>query len=155
MINAEPLIKIKSLFFDKAGVVNKVDKATRKVLSKFGAFVRTTAKSSIRKRKKPSAPGSPPSSHVGLLKKFIFFSYEPQSRNVVIGPVLLSSKKSSGSNTVPGVLEYGGKTQRAVWDDSEKQRKQKNVTIRKRPFMHPAFDKELSKLPAMWRDSVK
>jgi hypothetical protein len=151
----KPLLKIKSLFFDKAGVINKVDAATRKVLSKFGAFVRTTAKHSIRKKKGPSAPGTPPNSHVGLLKKFIFFSYEPEHRNVVIGPTLLSSKKSGGSNTVPGVLEYGGKTQRVVWDDTEKKRKNKNVTIQSRPFMHPAFDRELPKLPAMWKNSVK
>ena len=148
------LIKIKSLFFDRAGVINKVDVATRKVLSRFGAFVRTTAKHSIRKKKGPSAPGTPPNSHVGLLRKFIFFSYEPTAKNVVIGPTLLSRKKS-GSNTIPEVLEYGGNGERMMWDDTEKQRKSKKVTIRSRPFMHPAMDKELPKLPAMWKNSVR
>lgn len=148
------LIKIKSLFFDKAAVISAMDKATRKVLSKFGAFVRTTAKHSIRKKQGPSAPGSPPHSHSGLLKKFIFFSYDPLAMNVVIGPTLLSSKRRS-SNTVPEVLEYGGKTERVYWNIQEKKRKTKKVTITSRPFMHPAFEKELPKLPAMWRDSVK
>jgi hypothetical protein len=149
------VLKIKHLFFDRQRVINSVDAATRNVLSKFGAFVRTTAKRSIRKKKGPSAPGSPPNSHVGLLKKFIFFSYEPTAKNVVIGPVLLSSKKSGGSNTVPGILEYGGRTERLLWDANERKRKSKKVSIPSRPFMHPAFDKELPKLPAMWKNSVK
>jgi hypothetical protein len=154
-MDSQPLIKIKSLFFDRAGVISKVDVATRRVLSRFGAFVRTTAKHSIRKKKGPSQPGSPPHSHVGLLKKFIFFGYEPTAKNVVIGPTLLSSKKSGGSNTVPSILEYGGKTERTFWDEKERKRKSKNVTIQSRPFMHPAFDKELPKLPAMWKNSVR
>ena len=51
----------KQMFFDRAKVKNAVDKGVRKVLSKFGAFVRRTARSSIRKRKRVSAPGEPPS----------------------------------------------------------------------------------------------
>jgi len=69
--------EIKQLFFDSPKVVRAVDRTTRRVLSKFGAFVRRTARSSIRKRKRISEPGSPPSSHSGLLKKFIFFGYDP------------------------------------------------------------------------------
>jgi len=57
------------LFFDRQAVISKVDAATRRVLSRFGAFVRQRAKSSIRKRRNPAPPGSPPSSHTGLLKK--------------------------------------------------------------------------------------
>ena len=64
--------EFKQLFFDRQAVISKVDAATRRVLSKFGAFVRRSAKSSIRKLKKPAPPGHPPSSHTGLLKKFIF-----------------------------------------------------------------------------------
>jgi len=59
------------------------------VLSKFWAFVRQRARTSIRKRKGTSQPGSPPYSHVGLLRKFILFAYEPARQSVVIGPVLL------------------------------------------------------------------
>jgi hypothetical protein len=60
-------------FFDRALVQQKVAKAERRVLSRFGAFVRTRAKTSIRKKKGTSPPGSPPHSHVGLLRKFILF----------------------------------------------------------------------------------
>ena len=81
----------KTLFFDSPKVLSAVDKATRQVLSKFGAFVRRSAKSSIRKRKRISSPGQPPSSHSGFLKKFIWFGYEPGSKSVVIGPAALNA----------------------------------------------------------------
>lgn len=138
--------EITKLFFDRKAVLGKVDRATRRVLSRFGAFVRRTARSSIRKRKKTSAPGAPPSSHSGLLKKFIFFGYEPRKRSVVIGPVRLTQK---GRGEAPPLLEYGGTT--AV----ERRGKRKSARIRARPFMGPAMAKEKPKLPAMWRDSVR
>ena len=138
--------EITKLFFDKKAVRDKVDAGTRRVLSKFGAFVRRTARSSIRKRKKPSSPGSPPSSHIGLLKKFIFFGYEPVKRSVVIGPVRLSQK---GRGEAPHLLEYGGATKVVH------RGKSKRAKVRPRPFMGPAFEKEQPQLPAMWRDSVR
>jgi len=134
------------LFFDTRKVRRAVDASARRVLSKFGAFVRRTARSSIRKRKKPSSPGSPPSSHVGLLKKFIFFGYEPPRRSVVIGPARLTQK---GRGEAPHLLEYGGATKIAH------RGKRKRAKVRARPFMGPAFEKEEPKLPAMWRDSVR
>jgi phage gpG-like protein len=139
------LDKMKGMFFDSPKVINAVDKATRNVFSKFGAFVRTTAKSSIRKRKGTSAPGQPPSSHTGLLKKHIYFGYDQTQKSVVIGPA-----KLNGGTSAPEILEYGGKT---VIDYGRT--KGKRVSIAARPFMNPAFDKEKPKLPQMWRDSVK
>lgn len=136
------MLKITHLFFDSAKVTSSVDKGTRKVLSKFGAFVRRTAKGSIRKRKKSAPAGQPPSSHTGHLKKFIFFGYEPQKKSVVIGPALLTDNNRGDA---PSVLEYGGRTKI----------KKKNVTISARPFMGPAFEKEKPLLPSMWKDSVK
>jgi hypothetical protein len=138
-------MRIKDLFFDKKAVRDKVDAGTRRVLSKFGAFVRRTARSSIRKRKKTSQPGSPPSSHTGLLKKFIFFGYDPRKDSVVIGPVRLTQK---GRGEAPSLLEYGGTT------TLTRNGKRKRAKFRGRPFMGPAFEKEQPKLPAMWRDSV-
>ena len=137
-------MKIKRLFFDKETVLRSVDTATRKVLSRFGAFVRTAAKSSIRRRKSASAPGSPPSSHTGLLKKFIFFGYDPDRKSVVIGPEWLNQKNTDAPHT----LEYGGTT------TIETRTAQRQVRIVPRPYMGPAFEKEKSKLSAMWRDSL-
>ena len=95
-------------FFDRAAVTNAVDKATRRVLSKCGAFVRKRAKSSIRKRKKISAPGSPPSSHVGTLKKLIYFAYDQTAKTVIVGPALFQKTRMLGGKTVPQSLEEGG-----------------------------------------------
>jgi len=138
--------EITKLFFDKKAVRDKVDVGTLRVLSKFGAFVRRTARSSIRKRKKTSQPGSPPSSHIGLLKKFIFFGYDPRKDSVVIGPVRLTQ---NGRGEAPSLLEYGGTTK------VTHRGKRKRAKVRPRPFMGPAFEKEQPKLPAMWKGSVR
>ena len=138
--------EIKKLFFDRQAVTRRMEPAKRKVLSKFGAFVRRTAKGSIRRRKKPAPPESPPSSHTGLLKKFIFFGYDPGRGSVVIGPVRLDQR---GRGEAPSLLEYGGAT------TLMRRGKRRQTTYRARPYMGPAFEKEQPKLPAMWRDSVK
>lgn len=139
----------KGMFFDRAKVINAVDQATRKVLSKFGAFVRTAAKSSIRTRKKAvSAPGQPPFSKTGLLKKFLFFGFDPSTRSVVIGP----AKLNTGSDA-PEVLEHGGST--TVFSRRNGKRITKRVRIERRPYMQPALEKEKSKLGPLWLNSVK
>ena len=138
--------EIKRMFFDRQAVVSKVDAATRRVLSRFGAFVRRSAKSSIRKRKKAAPPGQPPSSHTGLLKKFIFFGYDAARQSVVIGPTRLNQK---GRGEAPPLLEYGGKATLV------RRGKKKRVTYQARPYMGPAFEKEKPQLPAMWRGSVR
>jgi hypothetical protein len=137
----------KGLFFDSRGVQAATTRAERRVLPRFGAYVRRSARSSIRKRKRTSAPGQPPSSHTGLLKRFIFFAYEPRHRSVVIGPVRLNQKTGEA---LPA-LEHGGRV-RIV---SRKCRRRKTVTIRPRPFMGPAFEREKTGLSAMWRDSIR
>jgi hypothetical protein len=138
------LPQAKGLFFDRAVVTGSVDKATRKVLSKFGAFVRQSARTSIRKRKATSEPEQPPSSHTGLLKRNIFFVFSPETRSVVIGPILLNK-----GTDAPRILEHG--------DTVVRRRRNRRVRIKyeRRPYMGPAFEKEQSQLPALWRNSVK
>ena len=138
-------MKFKQMFFTSKAVLSATDRATRRVLSKFGAYVRRSAKSSIRKRKRVSRPGKPPSSHTGLLKRFILFGYDPAKRSVVIGPVRLTH---GARGDAPSLLEYGGST--ALKKDG----KRKRARFRARPYMGPAFEKEKNKLPQMWRDSV-
>jgi hypothetical protein len=135
----------KEMFFDRLKVTRAVDSGVRKVLSKFGAFVRTDSRHSIRKRKAVSQPGQPPSSHVGLLRRLIYFGYDANRRSVVIGPTPLR-----GTAEAPPLLEYGGRARL-------KSRKGKVVsaTYRARPFMGPAFEREKAKLPALWAGSVK
>jgi hypothetical protein len=103
----------KSWFFDRPKVQRAVGDATRRVLSKFGAFVRTAARHSIRKRKAVSQPGNPPSSHTGLLRNRIYFAYDPARQSVVIGPtpinqVTFDRDIKPVSGIVPEILEYGG-----------------------------------------------
>jgi len=175
----------KGLFFDTKKVIDATTRAERKVLSGFGAFVRRSAKSSIRpapalklaemtteqraafkrataiaKRKgqprpkrprtsEPSRPGTPPYSRTGLLKRFIFFAFDPGRHSVVIGPARLGQKMGDA----PAALECGGRSR--VIRRRGKERQVCTVIIRARPFMGPAFEKEKPKLPAMWRDSVR
>lgn len=140
----------KKFFFDRKAVTNRVDKAARKVLSRFGAFVRTAARSSIRTRRRVSDPGKPPSSHGGDLKRGIFFGYDPKRETVVIGPVPLHGR---GYKNALEALEYGGRFAR--FKGLRRRRKRYMARYRARPFMQPAFEKEKPKLPQMWRDSVR
>ena len=132
----------KTMFFDRAKIKRKVDVRTRKVLSKFGAFVRQRSRKSIRKRKGTSKPGRPPFSHTGVLKKLIFFGYDADRRSVVIGPVVAPGK----AGKAPQALEHGGKVTLPFGNRSD---------IAPRPFMQPAFEREKDALPGLWVDSVR
>jgi len=137
------------MFFDRQRVIRAADAANRKNLSKAGAFIRITARSSIRRRKGASAPGSPPSSHTGLLKRFIFFGFDRGRRTVVVGPMRLNQKVG----TAPAALEHGGST--VVIEGLRRRRRRRRVRIRARPFMGPALAKEAPKSPKLWANSVK
>jgi len=144
-------MRIKSLFFDRPKVRKAVDRGKRRALSRAGAFIRQRARTSIRKRRRSSRPGEPPSSHTGLLRRFILFGYDRQRDSVVVGPVGFKRSRA------PNVLEFGG---RAVVEigrprRSGRQRKKRTVRIAARPYMQPALEKERSNLPAVWRNSVK
>jgi len=165
------IVQFKTRFFrDLDKIQNAEERAAKRALSRFGAFVRTRARSSMRKRRKASAAGSPPSVHVGYIKKFLFFAYEPNARNVVIGPALLNGSKNTSEATVVELQETGGEAKRAevqlsggVW--VRKNRVLPNGTIRKtrtraakypaRPYMKPAFDAELPKAAGMFKDTFK
>ena len=140
-------MRIKGLFFDKKAVLSAVDKAKRAVLSKAGAFIRTTAKHSIRTKKGSAPPGKPPHSHEGSLRRLIYFGYDRASDSVVIGPV--GFKRT----TAPNVLEFGGKS------EVKRRRRGKVVktraTIQERPYMGPALEKERPNLPKRWAGSVR
>ena len=141
----------RKMFFDSKGVVRRVDKATRRVLSRFGAFVRTAAQSSIRTRKGVSKPGHPPHAHHGLLKPYILFGYDRARRSVVIGPMKLNQKVGNA----PEALEHGGVSVITEWAPRGEKRSTRRVRIAARPFMGPAMAQEKPKLPKMWADSIR
>ena len=137
------------MFFDDDRIKRAVDSATRKNLSKAGAFVRTAAKSSIRKRKAISAPGQPPTSRTGLLKRFIFFGYDANRKTVVVGPMRLRQKIGKA----PEALEHGGPS--TILGGRGKRRVKRQIIVEARPFMGPAMKQEAPKFPNIWANSVR
>lgn len=136
------LKQVGTAFFDMKAVEDAIDKGTKKALSKFGAYVRTRARSSIRKRKKPSAPGQPPSSHAGDLKRLIFFALDLKTKSLVVGPVPFKRGEA------PRLLEHGGEVTRQRKSGTRRQR------YAPRPFMAPAANAELPKFKELLRGMI-
>jgi hypothetical protein len=148
------------LFFTSRGVRDSLDKGTRRALSKFGAFTRRTAKSSLKYKIGPAPAGQPPHVHrsagytvkkkskgvtklqpASPLRELLFFSYDPVNKSVVIGPALGGSRSGA-----PRTQEEGGT---ARTPDG------RSVTIAARPFMKPAFKSNLAKVMGDFRNIVK
>lgn len=136
-------------FFDRAAVTKHVDKQTRAVFSKFGAFVRQSARQLIRRRKTASRPGQAPSDRGGPLKRLIYFVYDIDRRAVVIGPQKINGAISPNE---PEALEKGGRTR--VVSTVNGRRTTQVAHILPRPYMGPAVKKELNTLPSIWASSV-
>lgn len=101
-------------FFDRKTVIDALSAAERKVLSKFGAFVRTNARrNQLRRAKRSALPGEPPKIHskdkIATLRR-IFFAYESSRQSVIIGPDKLNQRPFLGGDaqTVPELMEQGG-----------------------------------------------
>ena len=157
----------KQFFFDRQVVIAAVGRANAKNLSRAGSFVRRSARSSLRRRKRASAPGEPPSVHsqdrVATLKN-IWFVFDAQSRSVVVGPLKLGGSTLAGSNrpTVPALHELGGVAvvgKRADADRGQGSAGQpgpgERVSYPPRPFMGPAMEREMPKFAGLWANSVR
>ena len=146
----------KRMFFDRQAVIDAVGRANAKNLSRAGSFIRRAARSSLRKRKRVSEPGQPPSVHtqdrVATLKN-IWFVFERRRASVVVGPLRLNGSTLQGSNrsTVPELHELGGS---AVLE-SRKTKRRRRARYAPRPFMGPAMKRELPKFEGLWANSVK
>lgn len=169
----------KRLFFDREEVARRVAPAARRVLSKFGAFVRRRARSSIRFRKKGfSQAGSPPFSHTRdpfATIRNILFALDATRNSVVIGPVRLNGRQYLNGilsrGTIPEVLEYGGfegirEKQRYAggpWrglGTTRALRPGERIRVRQaryeaRPFMRPAFAAESQNILSLWKGSIR
>lgn len=173
--------RLTDFFFDRETVEKRLADGERRAMSKIGAFVRTSARTSIRKRKKVSLPGQPPNAHTSekvVTLKNILFGYDPKAHSVVIGPVKLNSRASdwidSGSTATPGLIERGGVAtlQEERWKSKDgkqykwrrrdmrraasenKEYRSRRATFRARPFMAPALERERSngKLISAWKE---
>ncbi len=116
-------------------VLAKAQQGNFKSLGHAGAAIRLTAKRSIRRRKKASPEGQPPSTRKGQLRGAIRYEVEKQKDLVVIGP------DHSKVGTSGSAHEHGGKYKRQRYP--------------KRPFMGPALEKTKDRLPKVWAGSVK
>ncbi len=116
-------------------VLAKMRQGSFKSLGHAGAAIRLAARRSIRKRKKASPEGQPPSTRQGQLRGAIMFDVEKQQDRVVIGPDHAKVGKSGSAH------EHGGRYKRQRYP--------------KRPFMGPALDKTKDRLPKLWAGSVK
>lgn len=132
---------------DLSFIQRKIPAAMRKTAGRQGALVRTIARRSIRKRKKTSEPGKPPTNRTGLLKRFLFFSWDASSQSVVIGPEKLSGVADGRSLRR---LEFGG-TGTVI----DKQGTARRVRYKARPYMQPALDAAKQKLPELWRGAIQ
>jgi hypothetical protein len=134
------------VFFDSAKVIKALDAATRRNLSKVGAFLRTRERSLIRKRKASAPAGSPPSSHAGDLRRLIFFGYDLATKTVVVGPAPFRKGEA------PRLLEFGGTVTRR-----DRRGRSVRQTYRGNPFAKPALDAEnaAGTIPEAWRNSVR
>ena len=139
------IVQVKGLFFDRQAIQSAVSRTERKVLSRFGAFVRQDAKQRIQRRKRASRAGESPTNRTGLLKRHIYFLFDPDRRSVVIGPVRLNR-----STDAPRTLEHGGEIVIETKPNDKVE-----VEIKPRPYMGPAFEKEQSQLPSLWKDSIR
>lgn len=138
----------KSNFFDRDKVAKAMDSAGRRNLSRAGAFVRTVAQRSMRYTNywfKHSQRGQPPLAHRQnpLLRKLLFFAYDPANKSVVTGPV-----RAKGG-LVPRLLEEGGTT------TVNHKGVRRQVRVEPRPYMGPALSQTKRDLANRWKDSVK
>ena len=156
------------VFFDHKKLRKNVDRKKIRFLARFGAFVRRSARSSIKpggKSGKTSAPGEPPRSQTGYLKRGIFFAYNLKTESVVIGPIIVPTKY--GGPNVLQSLEEGGSVMAKIASvqaggrnaagqfTKKKLRGFKTVKadVKARPFMGPAFQKELKNISSIWGSS--
>lgn len=126
-----------------------------------------------------SRPGEPPRNRTGALRDWILFEYDEREKSVIVGPYKLNVVYFNGDGrpvkgTVPSVLEHGGDVGVLEWkvrvpragggfDErwqradlrsrrriAERETRVRKAHIEPRPYMAPAFDKNLIHLQR-WR----
>lgn len=154
-------------FFDSAAVLKAVAVAERRVLSRFGAFVRTRARTSLKYPSAKAAAGGPPASRPGRpplvhrtvlrrkanrktgavtptrvspLREFLYFAFDPARRAVVVGP----AKVGGVSGKAPKTLEFGGHTPGRFPKPQAA-----------RPFMGPALAAERPRFAQLFKDQFR
>ena len=169
------LRRAKEGFVDADRIEEAVDRANRRNLARYGAYVRADAMENIRNRGRPSKPGQGPTNQTGLLRDKIPFSLEAPT-GVVIGPVRLPNMPTPGGMTVPELLEYGGTVRRRItrgFLSRLYKRRHRDPTAKSmfrslrshvgevvqfdyepRPYMGPAQRDNRDQVPRIWENSI-
>lgn len=110
--------KLKDLFFDTAEVQRRVGEGKARAMSRQGSFLRKRWRTqTLRRRKSPSMPGSPPHVHSTDARRTlrnILFALDKSSDSLVVGPVKLnqvnfrSAVRMGNRASVPELMEKGG-----------------------------------------------
>ena len=147
-------IKESKVVFNRQRLVAVELGAKKTALRKQAGYVRLVARRSIRRRKRPSRPGEPPSAHTTPGIKTIFFIMDSRFDTAVVGPVKLQTNKSNISykGTAARILEFGGSyviTEQQMWNGDwirprgnlrgDRLTRRRRIKIKKRPYMEPAL----------------
>lgn len=169
---------ITDTFFDQQAIIDKIGAAKAGALSTAGAMVRGFARRLIREPRRISlaemteeeraafqaslrkarregrprpkrrfanaAPGKPPFNKSGLLKDNILFGYESRKQTVYSGPIMIGGLRTAR------LLEHGGRANLKGSDG-----KWKNMRFRGNPFMQPALEQAIPKIPPLFKDVLK
>lgn len=173
-------VRLKNAKFFDRNVIRGTSAAHHDAMSRFGAYVRDTAKKSMRTARTrktsrntitvlvgppgrqsfrritatPSKPGRPPRSIKGQLKRFLIFEYSSFFKNVVIGPIWLPQAKGLRTkHPVPAMHEQ--KEASHAFVRRQIYNKVVSSIYPQRPYMAPAFDKNTKKLRRLYRNSIK
>lgn len=166
----------KAGFFNRQAVINAVGRANAKNLSKAGAYIRQTGRFSLRRRKKSSKPGSPPSVHARdqfANLRNIRFSWDMSTGTMVVGSLKLNQvvMLNGSASSVPNLMEFGGinaikevsRDQGATWAPADGRYAKRSwyryrtryANYAPRPYMQPALEANLPKFPMLWKNSVR
>jgi hypothetical protein len=154
-------MRMSRYFLDRREVQKRLGKANARAMSKVGAFLRRRARSSLRRRKRTSRPGEPPSVHsddaVANLKN-ILFAVEPRRQSLVVGPVALNQVNQSwidlAGRTVPQVMEFGDVLVLREWRFAQLDAKQK-WSGWDRYTSTAKFGTEWRRQDRRWRDAAR
>lgn len=167
-------IQITKLFFDREKTIRAMNSATRRAMSKAGAFIRTAARSSIKTRsyKTSAPPGQPPFDHTGFALARVNRQRKKQGLQKIKASMSGVGLHTKGLRTilfgyddarqalVVGPVRFGGNRGTATaaqvqeFGGEVRGPRGRQIRVAPHPFMRPALNKELPNLPARWKSGV-
>ena len=121
--------------FERERLRRAAQSGTFRSLGHAVATIRKLAMGSIRRIAGRSAVGQPPHTHTNRLPKAILFAVEKPTQSAVVGP----SRRIVG--LAGAEQEHGGRWRKELFAP--------------RPFMAPALEKVINRLPSFWAGSVR